>query len=76
MKNVAVVIALATAFALFFQITVLFEMPDGLIFSLFFISPFVVLAMVYSILKYGIESKHTWDERFYDDWNYQRNGEE
>ena len=45
MKNVPVVIALATAFALFFEISILFEMPDGLIFALFFISPFVILAL-------------------------------
>lgn len=76
MKNVPVVIALATAYAVFFQIAILFQMDDAFIFTLFFFSPFVVLAMVYSILKYGKPSKFTWHERFYDDWDYARNGKE
>jgi hypothetical protein len=31
---------------------------------------------VYVILKYGKPSEHTFEERFYDDWDYKRNGRE
>jgi len=43
---------------------------------MFFLSPFLVLYMGYVILKYGKPSGSTFDERFYDDWDYRRNGKE
>ena len=41
---------------------------------MFLLSPFVVIYMAYTILKYGKPSKFTFDEKFYDDHEYMRNG--
>jgi len=49
---------------------------DNIIIGMFLLSPFMVISMVYVILKFGEPSKHTFDERFYDDWDYTRNGKE
>jgi hypothetical protein len=40
---------------------------------MFILSPFVVIYMAYVILKYGKPSKHTFEERFYEDHDYERN---
>ena len=76
MKNVSYVIAIATLYALVFQVLIFTEGSDTIIFAMFAFSPFVILYMTYVILKYGKPSRHTFDERFYDDFNYVRNGRE
>jgi len=76
MKKVPVVITIATLYALFFQLTPYIGIPDRLIFGIFLLSPFVVLYMAYVILKYGKPSAYTFEERFYDDYDYVRNGRE
>ena len=76
MKNIPVIITLGTIYAIFFQIAVYLELSDGLIFTLFSGSPFLIIYMAYMILKYGKPSSHTFDEQFYEDRDYKRNGEE
>ena len=76
MKKVAVSISIATLYALFFQATPYLGIPDRLIFGMALFAPVVILYMVYVILKYGKPSSHTFDERFYDDFDYVRNGKE
>ena len=66
MKKVPVVITLVTAYAIFFNVAIYTGMSDSLIFTMFFLSPFLVIYMVYVILKYGKPSGHSFDERFYD----------
>ena len=48
----------------------------GLIVVLFFASPFPVIWMVYRILKDGKPSDKTWEDYFYEDHPYKRNGRE
>lgn len=48
----------------------------GLIVVLFYLSPFPVIWMVYRILKDGKASEKTWEEYFYEDYSYKRNGRE
>lgn len=76
MKKIIVPITVATLYAVFFQCAILFGMSDGVVFTLFFFSPFLVLGLAYIILKDGQPSQHRFDERFYDDWSYRRNGSE
>lgn len=76
MKKVPIVIIIATLYSLFFQIAQYIAVPDHLIFGMFLFLPFVILYMAYVILKYGKPSRYTFDERFYDDFNYIRNGRE
>ena len=76
MKKVPIVVTLATLYAVFFQIAPHIGVGDEAMFTMFFLSPFVVLYMAYVILKYGPPSGNTFDERFYDDWDYKRNGKE
>ncbi len=76
MNKVPLVITLVTAYLVFFQLSPLIGLGDDVILLIFVISPFMVIAMLYVILKYGKPSRYTFDERFYDDWDYKRNGKE
>jgi hypothetical protein len=76
MKKLPVIISLVTLYALFFQLTPYIGMPVDIIFGMFLLSPLLVIHMVYAILKYGKPSKYTFEERFYDDYDYIRNGRE
>jgi len=73
MKKVFVAIILATLFMIVYQLSPFIGIPGWMILIMFLFSPVVVVSMVYVILKYGVPSKHTFDERFYDDWDYKRN---
>jgi len=72
MKKPAVIILLATLYLLFFHATPYLAVPDWVIIALFFLSPVVVIYMVYVVLKFGKPSKYTFEERFYDDIDYER----
>ena len=76
MKDLKHVIGLASLFVVVYHSAPFIGIPAEVIALMFVLSPFVVLWMVYSILKHGKPSGHTFDERFYDDWNYERNGKE
>lgn len=76
MKKVPLIINLVTLYAIIFQVLIVTEYDEPLIFTLFFLSPLPVAYMVYVILKHGKPSGHTFNERFYDDWDYVRNGNE
>ena len=70
MKKPAIVITLATLYVLLFHSSPLIGIPDEFIIAMFILSPVVVIYMVYVILKYGKPSGHTFEERFYDDFDY------
>lgn len=73
MKKPAIVIAFATLYVLLFHSSPFIGIPDELIIAMFILSPFIVVYMVYVVLKYGKPSDHTFDERFYEDDDYRRN---
>ena len=73
MKRPAVIIFLATLYLLFFNASPHLDVPNWVIITLFILSPFVVIYMVYVVLKYGKPSKYTFEEQFYEDHNYERN---
>lgn len=76
MNRSYVVVIAVTLYALVFQASPWLGFSDGLIFTMFFFSPFILVYLAYMVLRFGEPSRHTFDERFYDDWDYQRNGKE
>ena len=76
MKKAQIAIALVSLYLITFQAAPFIGIPERIIYSMFFLSPFLVIGMVYVVLKYGEPSKYTFDERFYDDLDYERNGKE
>ena len=73
-KKVPATIAAATAYAACYQLTPFVGVSTGVIIALWMLSPFVVCYMAYVILKYGKPWPHTFEEKFYDDLDYWRNG--
>ena len=59
-----------------YNLLAVFNVSSNVLVTLFIISPFAMIWLVYSILKYGIPSKKTWDDHFYEDYDYRRNGKE
>ena len=72
MKKPAVIIALATLYLIIFQLSPYIGASEEAIIAMFILSPFIVIYMAYVILKYGKPSGHTFEERFYDDYDYKR----
>jgi hypothetical protein len=73
MKKPAIIIALSTLYLIIFQVSPYIGIPGEAIIAMFILSPFIVIYMAYVILKYGKPSKHTFEERFYEDHDYERN---
>ena len=69
MKRPAVIIFLATLYLLFFNASPHLDVPNWVIITLFILSPIVV---IYVVLKYGKPSKYTFEERFYEDHDFER----
>ena len=76
MKKIKTVVAIVTLYLMLFQASPYIGFPDEVIFMMFCLSPFLVIYMVLVILKNGEPSKHTFDEKFYDDFDYKRKGRE
>jgi hypothetical protein len=74
MKKIKIVVTIVTLYLIFFQVSPFIGISDDIIFTMFCISPCLVIYIVLVILKNGEPSKYTFDERFYDDLNYERNG--
>jgi hypothetical protein len=76
MNRSQVVVIAVTFYALIFQASPWLGFSDAIIFTMFILSPFVMIYMVYMVLRFGEPSKNTFEERFYDDLDYKRNGRE
>ena len=72
MKKPAIIILITTFYLLFFQASPYIGVPDGVIIAMFILAPFIVIYMVYVVLKFGKSSNYTFEERFYEDWDYKR----
>ena len=73
MKKPAVIITIATLYLFIFHLSPYINIPDAVIIAMFIVSPLVLIYMVYVILRFGKPSKYTFDERFYEDLDYNRN---
>lgn len=76
MKKLPLVINLVTLYLIIFQVMLVTEMNVQITQALFLVSPLAVLYMVYVVLVHGKPSADTFDDKFYDDWDYRRNGKE
>lgn len=76
MKRVPWIVALTTLFAIVYQFTPAIDLSGNTTIVMFCIAPFLVIWMAYNILKHGKPSNRNFDDYFYDDWNYKRNGKE
>ncbi|MEO8413239.1 MAG: hypothetical protein ABI472_06250 [Ginsengibacter sp.] len=76
MKKPYVAIAGVTIYLIIFQLLIQTGADIRLIFVMWSVSPVMILYMVFVILKYGEPSKYDFGERFYDDVDYVRNGDE
>ena len=76
MKKVWIVITVATLYVIFFQLSPYIGIPDQFIIALFIFSPFVVAYMAFVILKDGKPSDATFNERFYEDHDYEKIADE
>jgi hypothetical protein len=76
MKKVQTTIGVVTLYLLIFQSALLLRISPDIIASMFIMAPFLVISMVYIVLKFGSPSKYTFDQRFYEDLDYERNGKE
>lgn len=73
MKKAPLAILLSTLFVFFYNLSLYLGIPDSIIFAMFLISPFIVIYVVYVVLKFGKPSQFTFEDRFYDDYDYFRN---
>lgn len=76
MGKISIPIIVVTLFMLLYNVLPIYGAEEHIIIPLFILSPVAVLWMVYRILKYGTPSDKTWDEHFYEDHPYRRNGKE
>ncbi len=68
MKNYKLSIIFVTLYLFVFTALSRMDVELGIMLSLFSLSPFLVLWMVYSVLKYGKHSGKTLNER---EWGYE-----
>jgi hypothetical protein len=73
MKKVNLAIITSTVYLAFFQAAIFLGLNDSVIFGLLLVSPVIIFSLVYVILKHGKPSPYTFEERFYDDFDYIRN---
>ena len=69
MKRSVIVITLATLYVLLFRSSPLMGIPDEFIIATFILSPIVLIYRVYVVLKDRKPWGHTFEERFYEDFD-------
>ncbi len=69
-------ITATTIFVIFYNALPWLGATDTLIVTIFAVAPLPVIWMIVRILKDGTPSPQTWDEYFYEDHAYRRNGQE
>nr|MBI1230156.1 hypothetical protein [Cytophagales bacterium] len=67
MKDFLFPVLAATGFLVVYMTSIFVDLNTGIILFLFSISPIVVLWMVYRVLTADVDSKHTFEERWYED---------
>jgi len=67
MKNTNIVVTIVTLYAIIFSVSPYVGVSDLVYFAMLFLSPILVVFMVFFVLKYGKPSEFSFDEKFYDD---------
>ncbi|MES2329063.1 MAG: hypothetical protein V4539_05625 [Bacteroidota bacterium] len=68
MKKITLAVTIAVIYLIAYLTAVCASADIKILFGMFILSPFVLIFMVYTVLKHGTPSKYTFDERRYDDW--------
>lgn len=76
MHKIKFPIIFVTGFIIVYNALFFFSISKWVLFFLFSIAPIALIWMVYKILKFGKPSQYSWDEYFYEDHEYKRNGNE
>ena len=76
MKRVTIALVVASIYVIVYHASPMVGLPEAFTATLFALSPFCMIYVVYMVLRFGEPSRHTFDQRFYDDWDYTRNGKE
>lgn len=76
MKKIALPLLSTSLLLLLFTVLCFFEANIDIIIAIFLLSPFVIIWMVCKVLQSGTPSGKTWDEYFYEDFDYRKNGTE
>ncbi len=72
MEKIKLPILLTTLYLFIFVVISTFDALMALTFLLVSLSPVPIIWMVYRVLRDGTPSPHTFEERFYDDYEYER----
>ena len=67
MKKVWRVVAFTVLFALIYNLAPLWNVPIEALAVGFVLAPFIILYMVWVVLRYGKPSRHTFNDRYYED---------
>jgi hypothetical protein len=67
MKNIRFPVYFTSAYLLLYTVLAQYEATQFIVPLLFALSPFLVIWMVYCVLKFGEESKKTFEDSFYED---------
>lgn len=73
MQKIKWPIAIVTAYMVFYNATPMFGFSEDTIIAMYLAAPLILIWMVITILKDGIPSERTFEEYFYDDYDYRRN---
>jgi hypothetical protein len=76
MKQLKVPVFFVSTLVLIYAISPQLGFSDLAVYLFFLSLPFPVIWMVYRILKDGTPTEKTWEEYFYEDHSYKRNGRE
>ncbi|MCH8554236.1 MAG: hypothetical protein LAT76_03700 [Schleiferiaceae bacterium] len=72
MEKIKLPIILATVYLFIYMITATIPGQERWVVFLFSLSPLPVIWMVWRVLREGIASPFTFEERFYEDYEYER----
>ena len=73
MENIKFPIALTSSVLLLYVVTSALNFPYAFVFWLFVLVNGLFLWMIYKILKDGKPSEKSFEDVFYEDWDYPRN---
>lgn len=68
-------VIIVSVFVLIFQLG-FFGFDEKVLYWMFALSPFLMAWLIYTVLKFGKPSVDNFEEKFYDDHSYRRNGKE
>lgn len=75
MNKIRISVITVSLFVLIFQIGI-YLFSESLLYSMFAISPFLMAWMIYTVLRFGKSASTSFDDKFYEDHSYNRNGKE